>query len=408
MITGALYYSTLPPQKGIPPIAANRASVLRNKTELARLNDDIGAREIWRLLNPGGRTLVHVRVESPAILALDLKQDADSYDKRSIRPRWRGLRPLWWCLKFIILPIGSTLGGLYALLLYLLKGTERLEVHHDASADEAEYDAIPMTKKPAFKVFPRAFATDVVLLASNADGSVIASVSGEGETYVWRLATHAQLKVDTSEIVLEGASGSSLHAMPSCIALNNRGTYCAVGTASGIIGIWAISGSSARIFTQYSFGDCRDAVVQLEFCDMARSPTEPEHVASRAREEPCLVSTFADGRVAICDSGKIEVWRPYTAGQVTRALIVRASGIEHPFICFCLDDGVVEIIGASQTSEPDIRVVLQAGTPSDQVVDVAVCRINTVDLPRSFVAAATESGSITVWDGLTENDHSCG
>ena len=407
VITGALYYSTLPPRKDVPAVAADRASVLRNKTELARQNEDIGTRDIWRLLNPGSNDLVHVRSESPAILALDLKQDTEIFEKRSTRLRWRWLRALWWMIKFLVLPIGGTEGTLYALLLYLLKGTERLEVHHHASVDNDDCETTPMTKKPPLKVFPRAFATDVALLSSSLDGSVIASMSSEGECFVWRLATQVQLKIDTSVITLHGTSGSSSQTMPSCICLNSRGTYCAIGTASGVVGLWAITGNSAHFIARYQLDDCRDAATQLEFCDIPRSAPETRFDNARSQDDlinaPLLLSTFSGGRVASCSHDSVQEQKPYTAGQVNRVIILHDSPTGHPLICFCMDDGALEITTVCQMPHADLRIVLQAGTPNDRVIDISACQVVVNDVSRVFIASATEQGVVTIWDGAMES-----
>lgn len=404
MITGALYYSTLPPRKNVPTVAATRASVVKNKTDLARQNEDAGARDIWRLFNPSAKDLVHVRSESPAILALDLVQHNETFEKRSVRTRWRGLRALLWVVKFMVIPIGGTIGTLYALLLHLLKGTERLEVHH-TSLEEKESDINPMMKKPPLKVFPRAFATDVALLSSSADGSVIASASSEGECFVWRLATQVQLKIDTSDIMPQGPSGSSLRTTPSCICLNGRGTYCAVGTAIGIIGVWAITGNSAHFIAQYQLDDCKDAVMQLEFCDIAHSTAQSNHNNTHddlVRAAPLLVSTFSGGRIASYVFGTAVEQKPFTAGEVNKALVIHDSPTGHPLACFCMDDGVLEISAICRDFCADLRIVLQAGTPNDRIKNVSACQVVVADVPRLFVASASESGIVTVWDGAME------
>ena len=105
------------------------------------------AQRVWQILNPIGDPLIHIRIESPAILilgdadteALDgMTADSDRPSRVRVPRLWsRTVRPVVWFLKIFVMPITGTTMVLYGLLLYLLKDAELLEAQRHAAEPES-------------------------------------------------------------------------------------------------------------------------------------------------------------------------------------------------------------------------------------------------------------------------------
>ncbi|THG94356.1 hypothetical protein EW026_g7100 [Hermanssonia centrifuga] len=150
--------------------------------------------QIWRTLNPTNFDLVHIRIESPAILVMGrdinplTSEDAGAerqrleYEKAQ-RARWsrvwsRTGRNVTWLFKTVAVPTVGTTVVLWGLLLYLLKDAELLEAQRNRAEPDSPVteDAVPAVEgHVTFTTLPRAFPTDVDLIAASKDGSVIAT-----------------------------------------------------------------------------------------------------------------------------------------------------------------------------------------------------------------------------------------
>ena len=204
-ITGALYYTTSPQAVG----GQQASKSLNSRNPLAQLSlsrntahDNVTpAQRIWQILNPSEGSLVHIRIESPTILVLG-NADTETLDnmtadtEKPTRPRiprlWsRTVRPIIWLLKTFVFPITATTVALYGLLLYLLKDAELLEAQRNApEPDSPSGDEVSTAESGiSFSTLPRAFATDVELIASSEDGKIVITVGLRNELVVWRTET---------------------------------------------------------------------------------------------------------------------------------------------------------------------------------------------------------------------------
>ncbi|KAH8117453.1 sterol-sensing domain of SREBP cleavage-activation-domain-containing protein [Phellopilus nigrolimitatus] len=407
-ITATLYYSTLPSHKDEARSPSSRFSTLRSKAEQMKPGVHTEAREIWRVFSPDDDPLVHLRIEVPAIVTLD-HQDGDMEAERRVhRTRWsaRTLRPLWWIFKVMVLPIGATLSCLYILLLYLLKDADRLEGHRGHGEADAESASFPIEDRPSFKTLPRTFASDVGLLASNKDGSILASVSSDGEVFLWLAALRKYIQVDTTDLVLPSASSSSAQHFFSAIAVDDHGSYCAVGTCSGIIGIWAIQKDTVHPLAQHVLNEYASPVTQIEL-SASESRIRDRPIINRQTQLevqdmsiPCVLAAYENGAIVQWLSGVPVPCKPTRNERVKASLIVPQNAA-HPLACFFFDNGALEIIDNCRTPIIGEAIFIQPGTPEDHVVGAHACIVKIEDAPHVLVAAVTYSGIITFWDGTT-------
>ncbi|KAI5124512.1 hypothetical protein M0805_003036 [Coniferiporia weirii] len=413
VITATLYYSTLPSAStrindgGRTP--ASRSSIMRPKVNKTSLDKHSDARQVWRVLSPHDDPRIHIRIEAPAIVTLDHQLGDMKTERRLHRPRWsvRTLRPLWWISKVVVLPIGATLGCLYALLLYLLKDADRLESHKGQTDDDLETGSSPVEGQPLFKTFPRAFASDVNLLASSRDGSVLASVSSDGEFFFWLASSLNYIKVDTADLILRGTQGSSAQCALTVVAIDDRGEYCAVGAGSGTIAVWSIQENSVHPVAHYFSEECASPVIELEFDASETYPwdTVPKDGKARIQDQPksipCVHAVYDNGRAVRWINGVAVHLQPLSAGELVRTSLIRLPDVTHPIVCFFFNNGALEIVDNHQGSSIGGPVFVQAGTPDDLVVSVHACVVGIEDTSHLLVAAARHSGIITLWDVTT-------
>ncbi|EJD05935.1 uncharacterized protein FOMMEDRAFT_26728 [Fomitiporia mediterranea MF3/22] len=413
VITSTLYYSTLPvaPERHMDSMRspATRASVLKSKAEQTKLDAHSTAREIWRVFNPDDNKLVHLRVEAPAIVVVNHKPSSDSSEHRVHRSRWpaRTLRSFWWVFKVMVIPIGTTLSVLYGLLLYLLKGTDRLENHHvDTKEDETDCSA-PIEDLPLFKIFPRTFASDVSILASNKNGTVLASVSSDGELFLWLASSRKYIHINTSDLVLKGACSSAVQYPLTAVAVDDEGTCCAVGAGSGVIGIWSIHGDDVQPISQLFLDECASPVSQIELSARSIRSTGDHLSAERTGVPdqyislPSVIAIHRNGRVVQWTNG---VPMSYTSSRGTdraRAKLIHVGDGWHPILFFFHDCGGYEIIDPCQIPILQGPIYIHAGSSEDLVVDVHACLVNIEQAVHVLVAAVTYAGVITLWDAAT-------
>ena len=418
VITAALYYSTLPPSpihaKPLVRSPATRASVLRSKAEESRLSLHSEARTIWRTFGADESPIVHLRVETPAVITLDRQFDEPQVDHRIHRQRW-SIRLLWWVFRVMVVPIGATLSSLYVLLLYLLKGAETLENRRYSDEEEDIVDK-PIERLPTLRTYPRVFSSDVNLLASNRDGSVVASVSSDGEFHLWLALYQRYIQVDTTGLVLRSATSSSVQCALSTVTVDDLGTFCAVGTGSGIIGVWSIHNGSTKLIAQYSTVECASPVTHLEIGssnDNTWNKGSANGYANNTFDIPQILALYANGRVIQWSNGLPMYSQPSYCGQVVKTSLVYPSGASYPVVCFYFDNGGLEIVDNYQALPEGGSIYIPAGTVNDLVEDVHICAANIEETIHILVAAVTTSGIITLWDGstgecITTLDDACG
>jgi hypothetical protein len=380
----------------------------------------------------------------------------------------RTLKFMLWLLTIMIVPIAATTGTLYGLLLYLLKNTELLEAqrHRRGTEDEDQTlfslhakDAGDKSKtkksledKIRFRTLPRAFASDVELIASSKGGKTIISVGLHNEIAVWNVPSREYVfKIDAGELLLKAlgaglgngvslsmmASTSSVaHPTVTCVTIDEDGKYCAAGTSRGLLAAWSLEENiknrdvgALRLLSLSASEGPTCAVSELKFVELkrkivgtAKSPplnnvgSEPSSPDSkwkkpRAKEEQTtiqLLVTYANGMAAKWilpnngDGSTTIYFTPSTGANVIRALLLPTLSNGQTFIGFCLDDGRLELVETGQNEWALFKsCVLQAGTSTDLVWKAHACQTELGAIPRLVIVAATESGVVSLWDGFT-------
>ncbi|THH09370.1 hypothetical protein EW145_g2073 [Phellinidium pouzarii] len=410
VITATLYYSTLPPHsihfKDELHTPASRASISRSKARLSSVHSE--AYEIWRVLSPNDDLRIHMRIEAPAIVKLDYQFENAKAERRLHKPRWsvRTFRPLWWISKVVVLPIGATLICLYVFLLYLLKGADRLETHRGHNEDNSETVPPPIEGRPSFETFPCAFPTDVGLLASNGNGTILASISSGGEFVLWLAAYRKYIQVDTTD--LASVSRSSAQCALTTIAVDDRGAYCAVGTGSGLIMIWSIQGDSVHLVAHHFMDECTAPIVELKLIASDVHPWDQPPTSKKAQTPnvpsnsiPCVFAIYGNGRAVQWLNGIAMHLTPQSCGEVIKATLIHLSDSMYPVICFFFDNGGLEIVDNGQAAFIGGPIFIHAGTSNDRIVDVHACVVRIEGVPHVLVAAVRHSGIITLWDRST-------
>ena len=427
-ITATLYYTTSPQAVG-----SKTATNTPARNPLAHLSkvqnvapDNISpAQRVWQILNPQGDPLVHVRIESPTILVLgetDSKvlDSATADTGKPVRPRVsrfraRILRPLVWLLKTFVMPITGTTLLLYGILLYLLKDAELLEAQrHAAEPDSPPSDeAASVEGGISFTTLPRAFATDVDLIASSEDGKTVATVGLQNEFVIWRTETQSHVVVDTSNFVLGSASTPSAATTITAVAMNKLGNVCAVGTGSGIIAVFLIGKDQVKPLPHLQLDQFSSGVTCLHFTGSFKAPsgaapsTRPTSPAADSSSQlSChLYASYECDYVVewdILSFTSPRYIRPSRAASVIKSMLLPIQADGRLLIGFSLDDGVFELCdvnGPNPVFKGECSIA--AGNPSDPVAKAHVCSVELDGSKRILVAAATQAGVISLWDVST-------
>lgn len=148
----------------------------------------------------------------------------------------------------------ATTALLYILLLYLLKDAELLEAQRSRAEPETPVSEEPpsVEEGTVFSTLPRAFPTDVDVLAASKDGSIVAAVGMQNELVIWRTESRMHTTIDTSDILLGSGSSPSSAMTLTALAVNDEGTLLAVGTGSGLIVAWRIGKDYVERLSQLS------------------------------------------------------------------------------------------------------------------------------------------------------------
>lgn len=321
-------------------------------------------------------------------------------------------RLAFWLLKIIVLPIAATTSILYVLLLYLLQNADLLEAQRSRpdpeSSDQA--DESTLEGRASFSTLPRAFATDVELIASSKDGKVVASVGVQNEITIWHMDDRSHISIDATDILLRAASTSSAPSTLTAIAVDDKGEFCAVGTGAGIAAVWAIHKNYIEALPHLFLENFSSAVVDLQFISQNHPvpgrDTPPQSGTSSPVEnfpKASLVVIHKHGLVTKWDIGSLPVVSYLAASQPTKVLranLLRVQGDPQLMVAFCLDDGSIELAGV-EDMDALLCSCIPAGTQDDNVAQVHACR-TTLDGRRCLViGAATDNGVISLWDGVT-------
>ncbi|RDX52755.1 sterol regulatory element binding protein cleavage-activating protein [Lentinus brumalis] len=419
-ITAALYYTTSPQAVGSTATKVPARNPLAHLSKGQNVAPDTvsPAQQVWQILNPLGDPLVHVRIESPTILVLgdtDTKVlDPVSADTgkpsrpRMSRFRARILRPLTWLLKTFVMPITGTTLLLYGLLLYLLKDAELLEAQRHATEPESPTsdESASVEGGISFTTLPRAFATDVDLIASSEDGKTIATVGLQNEFVIWRTETQSHVVVDTSNFVLASASTPSAATTITAVAMNSLGNVCAVGTGSGTIAVFLIGKDQLKPLPHLQLDQLTYSVTSLHFNGTLKTD-RPANVAAGSSSQLTyhLFASYESDYVVewdILSFASPRYIRPSRAASVMKSMLLPIQADGRLLVGFSLDDGVFELCDVNATNPVFTgECSIAAGNPSDQVVKAHVCSVELDGAKRVIVAAATQAGVISLWDVTT-------
>ncbi|KAI0668466.1 sterol regulatory element binding protein cleavage-activating protein [Trametes maxima] len=426
-ITATLYYATSPQAVGSKQ--TTKAHSMRNPlSQLSRTHaaaSDISpAQRVWQILNPGGDPLIHIRMESPTILLLGGSEDSGELDDftadpdKLSRPRlsrvsrlWsRTMRPVIWLLKFFVTPITFTTVLLYGLLLYLLKDAELLEAQRQAPEPESPTGEEQSSEGAiSFSTLPRAFATDVELIAMSKDGKVIATVGLQNEFVIWRTDAQSHVAIDTSSILLGSTSTPSASTTLTAVTVNDAGNVCAVGTGSGIIAAFLIGKDQVKPIPHFHLDHITSGVTALHFsgslsnCSSTPSAARPADVRS---ELTChLYASYENGAIIewdILSSTNPRYVTPSRAASVVKSMLLPIQADGRLLVGFALDDGMIELCDVERAN-PVVTgdCALSAGNPADLVSKVHICSVELDGTRRMIVGAATQAGAISLWDAET-------
>ncbi|KAH7910611.1 sterol-sensing domain of SREBP cleavage-activation-domain-containing protein [Hygrophoropsis aurantiaca] len=406
--TATLYFMTRPNARTVlepePSLPGVRPSSNRSDPQDPALR-------IWKVLNPNEDPLVHLRLENPIIVTFQPNvTQSQQTDNRSRVSSSRTLGFIWWLVKLVVLPMSATIAALYGLLLYLLKDAEYLEAQRNRAEADVPPSEVekPLQEQISFTTLPRAFATDVELLATSRDGSIIVAVGLQNEVVAWRVGAQISIPIDTTDVLLRTASTSSAQASITTVAVDDNGEYCAVGTGAGAIGIWSLAGDTARSYVPVTLDSSSAGVVALYFAPSIifkhkagpySRPNTPPTLTN-----PVLLAAYENGIVARWDV-HIDSFPSYitpSSATVARSMIIRVHDDDRLLAGFSMMDGTLEVsdVYIGESSRP-VQCSIQAGNPSDLVARVDVCHLKLDDKDRIVIGAATEAGVVSLWDGWT-------
>ncbi|OCH89079.1 sterol regulatory element binding protein cleavage-activating protein [Obba rivulosa] len=432
-ITATLYFATYPDSArttDVPKITLPRPPSHANR--LAAPDKTSPAARIWHILNPSDESRVHIRVESPTILVLSSEDELGLHQKLGLdseklpRSRWprmsrlwtRTVRPVVWLLKIMIVPITTTTVLLYGLLLYLLKDAELLEAQRNRPEPESPVsdEPPPVEANISFGTLPRAFATDVDLIAASKDGRVVAAVGLQNEFVLWRRDTQVHTIMDTSDILLGSPSAPAPATTLTAIAINDEGTLCAAGTSTGMIGLWRIDGIQAKAMPHLSL-DSVSAITDLFFASKSQQHSRSSSRDSSSRSSSferspqsdglgCLYATLENGGAAKLNldaSADTRVFmKPTRTASVVKSTLIPVQNDGRLLLGFILDDGMLELCDIGGLHDLLSRdCLIAAGNPCDFVHRVHACNVELDGASRLIVGAATQAGVISLWDAQT-------
>ena len=366
----------------------------------------------WRMLNPREDPLVHLRVEAPTFLMFYPPDTTQSTIHPQLPHRGRPSLSYSWVVRttvrmtyIVVLPIAATVAALYALLLYLLKDAERLEAQrHCAEPDTLPLQSIDPPKTPlAFSVLPRAHLTDIELLAVSADGQTAAGVSLENELILWTNDSVEPIALGAADVL--GAGPSNLSAAITALALDDTGSLCAAGTGAGVVAIWAVSTPTVDR-PQRVLRGASSAVTSVHFVNTHGPGSSTPPSLTRLDHMPTVFVTYENGKIVRWDGATPDnpvSISPPQGSHVLWSSIIRIPDTNRHVAAYAIEDGSLDIIEVVPGSEPSLAADcrLQAGNPTDTIASFHACLVELGGVHTLVIAAATEAGVISLWDGTT-------
>ncbi|KAG8970809.1 hypothetical protein FRC03_000026 [Tulasnella sp. 419] len=374
------------------------------------------AKIFWTVLNPSTEALLHLRVESPALVTFQSTtqrtEDITRQPSHAFRSLIRGLRPLLWIFRIIVLPMSCTAIVLYALMLYLLKDADlvdaqrnRMEADSPGSMASVPVGGRGVNQDLSFMTLPRTFVADVELGAVSQDGTVVVSVSVYNEITVWMRSQSSHYTLDVGSLVA-GIGDNSTSLTVSAIVLDEVGSRCAVGFRDGLVIQWSLA-SGVRSRTSVRDGT-QSPVVKLLFCDSSVSLNIPSSSTRRWNS-----SRSGSRHLLIAHrGGETYVWN--TADEA-RAVMLKTSKTQRnappsflvtdngaPQILFPLEDGGIEILFAPQEVRDVLRweskVIPSDESKEDPIICITSSSLLVGSVNKELFALARHSGRIEVRD----------
>ncbi|KAK2460637.1 hypothetical protein APHAL10511_007107 [Amanita phalloides] len=357
---------------------------------------------IWRKMNPSQHPLLHLRIEMPAVVTpLPTSNDAQqTEDHKSLYLR-NYIHTFLWLHKIMILPIAGTTSMLYFLLLYLLKDAELLEAqrnHEGPDSLDADAETNTLQGQMSFLTLPRAFTSDVELIAPSKDGHIVSSVGLGNELMIWRANQSSFIPVVVEEALLKSCSARSTI---SSIAVEEDGDLFAAGTKTGTIFVWSVEKQAVRFLHTLRSDPGLGGVADLRF--LRPSPINQE-------KPPALIGQACAAIIAVLENGAVVKWvlderprstylKPNHQAPTSRVFICTVMPDADFFVAFIFDDGFIELMEV-QRNELLIgpECLLQIGGMSDTITEVHVCRLKLKGNTKTMMAVTTESRKVLLWD----------
>ena len=405
-VTASLYYLTYPFQR--PTNDADTLPFLQNAFRGSHHQLDpipTPSLTLWNILNPDNDPYVHIRIETPVIVALNPRGNSDLTSHQDLRNQSRWTRRIIWMIKIMVVPIATTSGALYLLLLYLLRGADQLEAYRTRPDDTPKPSLSNLEDQISFTTLSRVFATDVARLDTNQDGSVIAMLSSKNELAIWN---DSYQRLDVKSLLIHSAndSGSPVHI--TCVTVDKDGHYCAIGTDSGIVALWLIPprGASFDKLPHSVAITVEDPVLDLAFIPETHedrsTPSEPS--ISRKKDKSILL---------VCDNGTVSQANPLKTSTihtippthvdaVLKGHLVRNTTDNQVFVAYTYVDGVLELMNRHADDNWKSICTVAAGNPMDVVDQLTLTSFSTEEgQPGLILATATVAGVVSIWDTTT-------
>jgi len=325
-----------------------------------------------------------------------------------------------WLLSIMVLPIAATTSALYGLLLYLMKNTELLEAQrHPSTGTSVQEDQKTLQGQISFNTLPRAFESDVELISASKDGKFVVSVGLRNEIVLWNSDSQKHVIIDASNALLRMASSSSsAESTITSLTVDDNGRFFAVGTGGGHIAVWAIGKSNGRVksLPLLSLDNSSAAVTELRFVPPlavyehkapGRTPPSSESSSPEYKQSSgsVLLAAYESGvaaRWTLGDLPTVSYFHPSRHSSVVRVSLLQVVPDNKVLVAFCLNDGTLELVETGDYEPVMLNdCILEAGNPYDVVSKVHACRAEMGGSVRLVIAAATEAGSVSLWDGLT-------
>ena len=340
-------------------------------------------------------------MEAPTILMLrpDVIQSMDPRTYQRPRFSVRTIRRLLWLSKIFFAPILATVGLLYGLLLYLLRGVQLLDARHDRPNEgisECANAEPPIDENISFTTIPRAFPSDIEFIATSDDGRRIGAVGTQNEFTIWNMRDNehrSYVTIDGTDLLMRTPGTSSNQATVTALALSGDGSMCAIGTGTGMVLAWSFAKSGIIPVPQLSTEKSSFSVTGLQF-SAARSSRGPLRLLA-TYDNGVALEWWTDGSGC---SREISPSRPLL---VSSCGIVPSPTTTEPAVAFFMEDGTLELCGAFQGSPLAHEFCVAAGNPLDRVSQVHTADVLIGGQTRSIVAAATTAGVISIWDWKT-------